>query len=180
MRNPALKFVLALSLIGGALSTAYADDLPYNLLISGTIIPQTCDVESDSQSQTVTIGDFSPSDFPGVGSVSTAKDFQIKLTGCTAGITGAKVAFTGNADATDPTLLALSDTGSTGSMATGIGVQILDSSQKVIPINNADSDVYALQEGDNQLNFALRYKSTAATVTSGEATAVMYFDLNYQ
>ena len=65
-------------------------------------------------------------------------------------------------------------------MATGIGVQILDANQNPISINNSDSDVYPLVEGDNTLDFYLRYKSTKTDVTAGDATAVMYFDMNYQ
>ncbi|MFK3660748.1 fimbrial protein [Scandinavium sp. NPDC088450] len=180
MNTRLLTLALSCFLLGFTLDAAGDDTDIANLVISGTILPQTCDVESGSQNQTVTIGDFAAKDFPSVGSVTTAKDFPINLTGCTAGIEGAKITFTGTADTTDPTLLALSDTEGNGTLATGIGVQIIDANQQPISINNADSTVYPLTEGDNQLNFALRYKSTAATVTSGDATAVMYFDLSYQ
>lgn len=163
-------------------STAQADDSSYNLKITGTIVAQTCDVTSSSQNQTVHIGDFSSGEFSGTGSTSAEKQFSINLRGCTPGISGAKVMFSGAADATNSTLLALSDTTGGGEMATGLGVEILDENQNTIPVNNSSSDssLYALKEGANTLNFFLRYKSTSDTVTSGNATAVMYFDLEYQ
>lgn len=46
--------------------------------------------------------------------------------------------------------------------------------------NNADSVVYPLKAGRNTLSFYIRYKSTRPTVTSGNATAVMYFDMQYE
>ena len=156
-----------------------ADDVS-NLRITGTIVAQTCDVVSSSQNQTVNIGDFATTDFPASGSTGAEKSFTINLTGCTAGIAGAKVMFSGTADATNPQLLALSDTGGGETMATGIAVEILDGHHQPVTINNADSSLYLLQAGDNPLRFYLRYKSTADTVTAGNATAVMYFDLQYQ
>ena len=82
----------------------------------------------------------------------------------------------------DPTLLALSDNGkgTPGRMATGLGVELLDSNRTPIPINNTESSLYPLLPGDNTLTFYLHYKSTLPVVTSGNATAVMYFDLLYQ
>ena len=171
-----------LGLVLAVTAPAQADDSDYNLMITGTIVAQTCDVTSNSQNQTVHIGDFSTGEFPVAGSTSAEKQFSINLLGCTPGISGAKVMFSGAADAADSTLLALSDTTGGGEMATGVGVEILDESQNTIPVNNSSSDssLYALKEGANTLHFFLRYKSTADTVTSGNATAVMYFDLEYQ
>ncbi|MDI4738431.1 fimbrial protein, partial [Salmonella enterica subsp. enterica serovar Kentucky] len=42
------------------------------------------------------------------------------------------------------------------------------------------SVVYPLKAGRNTLSFYIRYKSTRPTVTSGNATAVMYFDMQYE
>jgi type 1 fimbria pilin len=153
-----------------------------NLKFTGTIVATPCDVDTSSTNQDVTIGQFSPADFPSVGTTTAAVKFNIKLKDCNKSITGSKVLFSGTSDNSDPTLLALSNTGkgTEGKMATGIGVQILDANQNPISINNSDSDVYPLIEGDNILNFFLRYKSTKTDVTAGDATAVMYFDMNYQ
>jgi type 1 fimbria pilin len=90
------------------------------------------------------------------------------------------VIFSGTADATNPALLALSDTSGGGEMATGVAVEILDGNRQLMPINATDTALLPLQAGDNTLPFFLRFKSTSDTVTAGNATAVMYFDLQYQ
>ena len=67
-----------------------------------------------------------------------------------------------------------------GGMATGIAVQILDAqSQQEIPLNQVQP-LTPLKAGDNTLKYQLRYKSTKAGATGGNATAVLYFDLVYQ
>ena len=88
----------------------------------------------------------------------------------------------GTADSDNPALLALSDTGmgSEKMLASGVGVEILDEDQDAVSINNTSSVVYPLKTGRNTLSFYIRYKSTRPTVTSGNATAVMYFDLQYE
>ena len=124
--------------------------------------------------------DFNISDFQAANTVSTAADLNIDITGCAAGITGADVLFSGEADTLAPTLLKLTDTGGSGGMATGIAVQILDAqSQQEIPLNQVQP-LTPLKAGDNTLKYQLRYKSTKAGATGGNATAVLYFDLVYQ
>lgn len=99
---------------------------------------------------------------------------NIDITGCAAGITGADVLFSGEADTLAPTLLKLTDTGGSGGMATGIAVQILDAqSQQEIPLNQIQP-LTPLKAGDNTLKYQLRYKSTKAGATGGNATAVLY------
>ncbi|WP_044611878.1 fimbrial protein [[Enterobacter] lignolyticus] len=161
---------------------AHADDGSYNLKLTGTIVAETCNVDASSETQTVRLGQFSTADFPTVGSTSRSAPLPITLTGCTQNITGGQVWFTGTADSDDPSLLALSDTGmgADAQMATGVAVQILDGSQSPVSINNTHSAVYPLHAGDNVLTFNLRYMSTKSQVTAGNATAVMYFDLQYQ
>lgn len=65
-------------------------------------------------------------------------------------------------------------------LASGIGVEILNEDQDTVSINNTDSVVYPLKAGRNTLSFYIRYKSTRPMVTSGNATAVMYFDMQYE
>ncbi|MBU9843754.1 fimbrial protein [Rahnella ecdela] len=152
----------------------------YNLQLTGTILSRSCEVDSSSQKQTVKIGEFSIYDFSSTGSVSRSKPFNIILKDCGSAATGAVLSFTGINDAADPALLALSDTGGTGAMASGIAVQILNDTQQPLDLNSASPPTYALLPGDNTLSFYLRYKSTKDVVTAGNATAVMYFDLQYQ
>lgn len=160
---------------------AWADGT-YNLKFIGTIKAETCDVDTSSIEQAVDLGQFSTADFPSVGSVTRSKQFDINLKNCTQSITGTKVWFTGIQDADDPALLGLTKTGGGEGniMAGGVGVEVLDVSHSPIAINNTQSMVFPLKASLNTLSFYLRYKSTKATVTAGNATAVMYFDLQYQ
>lgn len=147
-----------------------------SISLHGSFTGPTCDVQTPNQS--VHIGDFYTSDFATTGSVTSAKNFEIKLQNCTSSIAGTKVTFSGTQDANNKNLLALQSSGA--GMASGIGVEILDKNSKTIAINNTTSDVYSLASGDNTLQFALRYKSTLPTVLEGDASAIMYFDLQYQ
>ncbi|MFI3044102.1 fimbrial protein [Klebsiella aerogenes] len=168
---------LTLALLFGWLAPGASAET-YNLQMTGTILSRTCEVES--KTQTVDIGQFAASDFSATGSVSAAKAFNIRLTGCGSATTGALLSFSGASDNNNPALLALSDTGETGIMASGIGVEILDNKQQTLSINSPAPPFYALAPGDSTLSFYLRYKSTRDVVTAGNATAVMYFDLQYQ
>ena len=154
---------------------------PMGLVVAGeNVVDQGCDVATKSALQNIHIGDFNISDFQAANTVSTAADLNIDITGCAAGITGADVLFSGEADTLAPTLLKLTDTGGSGGMATGIAVQILDAqSQQEIPLNQVQP-LTPLKAGDNTPKYQLRYKSTKAGATGGNATAVLYFDLVYQ
>lgn len=183
MHKTYLSSLLAVVLLAmSAGQAALAADGSYNLKFTGTIVAETCDVDSSSIEQTIDLGQFSTADFPSVGSVTKFKPFNINLKNCTQNISGAKVWFTGTQDNANPALLKLTDTGmgTADTMATGVGVEILDDNQTSIAINNSNSSVFPLKAGQNTLSFYLRYKSTLATVTAGNATAVMYFDLQYQ
>lgn len=175
-----LYLFAAWALVWGPLCRA--DDTGYNLEFTGTIVAQTCDVEMSSLSQSIDLGQFSVDDFPSVGTTTKFKPFNVNLKNCSRGISGTKIWFTGEADNDNPALLALTDTGmgTQNMLASGVGVEILDENQDDISINNADSVVYPLKAGRNTLSFYIRYKSTQPTVTSGNATAVMYFDLQYE
>ena len=163
-------------------SGCWADDTGDNLEFTGTIMAQACDVEVSSLSQSIDLGQFSVADFSSTGTTTKFKPFNINLKNCSRGISGTKIWFTGTADSDNPALLALSETGmgSTNILASGVGVEILDDDQDAVDINNADSVVYPLKAGRNTLSFYIRYKSTRPVVISGNATAVMYFDLQYE
>lgn len=145
---------------------------------SGNIYSATCNVDSESQNQSIDMGDTSFSDFSLAGETSEKTSFLIKLSDCSDSIKSAKIVFSGTSDSDDPMLLAINT--SSEDSATGVGIEILDSSDTPIQINSAEPYTYSLSAGENEIPFALRYKSTSATVTPGSANAVMYFDLSYQ
>lgn len=176
-----LKRGLFLALLCGS-PFCQASNTGNNLEFTGTIVAQTCDVEISSVSQSIDLGQFSVEDFLAIGTWTKAKPFNINLKNCSRGITGTKIWFTGTADSDDPSLLALTDTGmgNENMLASGVGVEINNDDGDEISINNSNSAVYSLKAGRNTLSFYIRYKSTRPVVTSGNATAVMYFDLQYE
>ncbi|MNL64720.1 Type-1 fimbrial protein, A chain precursor [compost metagenome] len=92
----------------------------------------------------------------------------------------ASVAFTGQIDPTDKTLLAITS-GSNDNTAQGVGIEILDSQSSTLTPDGATfSAAKALIEGTNTLNFTARYKSTAATTAPGQANADATFVMKYE
>lgn len=161
-------------------SHSYAADPSYNVKFTGKIVSSTCEISTDSTNQTVPLGDHISSDFSAIGVTTQPVNFKIKLMNCSDKVSGASLTFTGDTDTDDATLLALSDTGmgSSGILATGLGVQLLDKDKNSLPLNKPV--LSSLTTGDNTLDYYLRYKSTKSVVTAGDATAVMYFDIQYQ
>lgn len=168
----------AVGLMGVLISSANAADS--TLAVTGNVVASGCEVDTGSENQKVKIGTFSGKNFPSVGSTSSFKAMNINLSKCYDKLTTIQVKFSGVPDADNPTLLALTDTGAGTAVATGVGVELLDNGGKTIPFNAESPQTFELDEGNNTLSFLLRYKSTRYPVTSGEASAVMYFDLTYQ
>ncbi|MCU6361303.1 fimbrial protein, partial [Enterobacter quasiroggenkampii] len=127
-----------------------------------------CDVDTGSVNQKVKLGTFSGKDFPTIGSTSAFKAMNINLSNCYEKLSTIQVRFSGVSDADNPTLLAVTDTGSGGTIATGVGVELLDNGGKTIPFNADAPQTFELDEGNNTLSFLLRYKSTHYPVTPGE------------
>lgn len=178
------------ALVGGAISPVahaatsgqYAGRL--NLQVTGNVVPTSCDVDSSSQNLTVPMGDLSAGVFQSVGDVGPARPFRIRLKNCVAAASGtlnATVTFSGQADAINNDLLALSDTGGVGAgnMAAGVGLQILDGRNRQALALGAASTAYTLNAGDNILTYFLRYKATTVPVQAGNANAIMYYDMAY-
>lgn len=65
-------------------------------------------------------------------------------------------------------------------MASGVGVEILDSAMNPVDLNKSLS-IGTLKTGaTNTLNYSLRYKATEIPVKAGNASAIMYFDVSYK
>lgn len=175
-------FISAIAIMLWLPTTQADDSLSTNLQIFGTIIGESCEVDVNSKEQTVYLGAFDLSEFPTTGTTTSPTPFTIDLNNCSRAINGTKVWFSGTPDINNPDLLMLRDTGrgTEREMATGVGVEILDTDNQPVSINNKESSVYPLVQGTNILTFYLRYKSTLPEVTPGNATAIMYFDLLYQ
>ena len=142
---------------------------------SGRITAETCFVQAASNSQQIDMGEFSVADFLRAGDVSAAKPFNVVLERCSAGITAAKVTFSGTLNPDDRQLIALTPGSDT---ARGIGIELLNvAGQRIVPGTQVRHPV---GPGSATLSYSLRYRATGTAVGAGSANAVILFDVDYE
>lgn len=183
----ATTVVATLALVSAA---AYAEDpvpAPAVSVNGGTVhfkgelVNAACAVNTESADQIVNLGQYRTAKFSNVGDTTTNVPFTIELNDCDPAVAKtASVAFSGQIDGSDNTLLAVSS-GSNDNAAKGVGIEILDSkSSTLIPDGASFSAEQTLIEGTNTLKFAARYKATAATTEPGQANADATFVMKYE
>jgi major type 1 subunit fimbrin (pilin) len=167
--------VVALMAASAFASSAFAADGAVNF--TGTITDAACTVDTASKDQNVFLGNIARTAFPVAGTLAAPKKFTLVLTDCPDTVTGATVRFDGNQVSGDNSILALTAGDTT---ATGVGIQISDNQNKVVPLYE-DSSVYPLvSTGANNLDFSARYISLTDAVTVGDANGVTQFTVVYQ
>lgn len=156
-------------------SSAFAADGQVNF--KGEIIDSACTVvNSVSSPLDVTLGQVAKTAFTGAGSTAAATGFTLQLKDCPATVSSATVKFDGAAVSGDNSVLALTDE---AGVATGVGIQLSDASNTVLPLFTASSAYPLSSTETNDLNFVARYIATSATVTAGPANSVASFTVNY-
>ncbi|PTA93660.1 type 1 fimbrial protein subunit FimA [Kosakonia sp. H7A] len=147
----------------------------------GELVNAACAVSTKSSEQTVTLGQYRTASFSKVGDTTAQVPFSIVLNDCDPSVAKtAAVAFSGQTDATNAALLALTSADN-GSTASGVGIEILDNTSTALKPDGATfSTAQALVEGTNTLHFSARYKATAATATPGQANADATFIMKYE
>lgn len=147
----------------------------------GELVNAACAVNTKSADQIVNLGQYRTAKFTKVGDTTSNIPFNIELNDCDPDVAKtASVAFTGQIDPTDKTLLAVTS-GNNDNTAKGVGIEILDSQSSTLTPDGATfSAAKALIEGTNTLNFTARYKSTAATTAPGQANADATFVMKYE
>ncbi|VDZ85071.1 fimbrial protein [Kluyvera intermedia] len=141
---------------------------------SGTLVADPCQVDVDSEDQTVDFGAIASKTFINHDQ-SAPETFHILLKDCDLTL-GEKVSVTfyGEKDATEPALFAV-----TG-QARGIALAITDSEGHPVTPDGAQS-WRPLAPGDVQLTWQARVQSTAGkAVTEGEFQSVVTFSLQYE
>lgn len=179
-----IKSVLAAALLSAGTMATAATTVPGGTVhFTGQIVNAACAVSAGSNNQTINLGQYRTANFDKVGAYSGEKNFSIQLEDCDTSVsTQASVAFSGTAASGDSTVLAVSNIsgGGVSGAAGGVGIEIRDSTTKVLSPNGSTfSTAQALVDGVNVLNFTARYKSTAATVTPGQADADATFTMQY-
>lgn len=147
----------------------------------GELVNAACSVATESQDQTVQLGQYRTEILKIAGDVSTKIPFNINLVNCDTKIAKtAKVSFHGPQDADNLQLLAVSATGGNQIQATKVGIEILDDTDKTLPPDNSSlSSAYTLIDNNNSLKFFARYKATGKS-TAGQANADATFRMIYE
>lgn len=179
LSNIASTVIATLATVAGA---AHAEDPVAPVSVNGgtvhfkgELVNAACSVNTDSSEQTVNLGQYRTAKFTKVGDTTSNIPFTIELNDCDPAVAKtAAVAFTGQIDATDKTLLAVSS-GNNDNSAKGVGIEILDSKSSTLTPDGATfSAAQNLIEGTNTLNFTARYKATAATTEQARQTRTQH------
>ena len=144
---------------------------------TGNITNAGCSVASDSLSKTVALGNVSSSALTTAGNTAGAHLFTINLTDCPED-PSAHVRFDGTTNASNSSILALTDAGQEGT-ATNVGVALYESDSTTPIIIGVPSSTINMTEGSNSLNFYAKYYATGAA-TAGTATSTATFTVVYQ
>ncbi|KND59331.1 Fimbrial adhesin [Candidatus Burkholderia verschuerenii] len=146
--------------------------------ISGnmTVTSGTCTTPDVS----VPMGTYLTTELKGLNTTTTAVNFNVALKACPAGMNSIAYRI-------DPVTTVINSANSVvalnaASTATGVGVQLLDSSGAVFPLSTQKtfSGYNSATGGDYALAFKARYYQTAATLTPGTANTSMTVSMVYQ
>lgn len=166
------------ALLSLAVTDAYAADS--TITINGYVRDNACAVAGESKEFTVDLMNNAAKQFHAVGATTPLVPFRIVLSPCGSAVTAVKVGFVGIADSVNTDLLKL-DGGP--SAAAGMGVQILDAQQRMLPLNAtspAISWTTLTPSQTNTLNFYARLMATQVPVTAGLVNATATFTLEFQ
>ena len=143
---------------------------------TGKITDVSCDVTTDTKSQTVDLGTWAKSYFD-AQSETTLTPFNIKVENCPDTVKTVSVLFDGTSDANDATLL------KTTGQAAGVGIKLYeDDRSTAIKLNSVSKaqDIDSVSgKGSKTLNFFADYKATGIPVTTGDANADANFLMVY-
>lgn len=143
-----------------------------NFELRGTVVAVTCKVDTPDQDKYVDLRSWDIKKLVNPPYVTKSIPFKIKITGCPD--TNVSISFTGAKDNSNTELLAL-DSDST---ASGVGIEILDTLNKRLPMNNNSKYVRTSEHGDAVISFSARYVATGKP-EPGSANAVSEFTLTY-
>lgn len=157
-----------------AINNAFAADGTIDF--TGEITDQACELAAGSDALKVNLGKVSKKALPSAGSTAAATKFTIKLINCPATVTTASVKFDADSYLGDDTVIKLKEE---AGVATGVGIQITDDVNTVVPLFTASKDYPLQQNVENNLDFRARYIAKSDTVTTGPANGTATFTINY-
>lgn len=144
-----------------------------NIELYGNIVDFTCVAEGSDSDKTVTLGTWPTKQLSTAGSRTQPVPFTLKLTGCPPG--SASITFSGKAEGSDNSLLALND----ASAARNVAVEIRDRDKTRLALQQASQVVVVDAGGNAELSFYANYIATADNPQPGRADADATFMINY-
>jgi len=168
----------ALALAGAVSLSAQAE----TVRITGRLVPGSCNLET---TPVVQLGNTISSAQLSVADASQAQsapvDFTVRLSNCPAITTQVTATVSGTADASDPTLFAVS--GGTG-LAGGVGIRLTDRdhSNAVLSNNGSSTVVVSNAVPTNRtatFNWQARVKRSAFPVTAGQVQTTVVVNISY-
>jgi len=162
--------------LGMVCSQSFAADS--TITIGGYVRDNACTVSTESKEFSVNLLTHASKQFDTAGATTPLIPFRIVLSPCGSSVTAVKVGFNGVQDGINNNLLKIDSGG-----AAGVGVQILNSQQVMLPINAPSSAISwtTLTPGQtNTLGFYARLMATYVPVTAGPVNATATFTLEFQ
>lgn len=157
---------------------------PVAITIKGTILDNTCTVDTSGSDLSPTMDPVSASDLKGVGTTLAKRDIKISLKDCGKDITrGVIISAKGESDTSDTDGFAFKNASTGENAASGVGLQFYKSADKSTPFKpNGDvtETISSLQEGDNTLTFAASYVATTEKPGPGDFSTTVNLTLSYQ
>lgn len=156
-----------------------ADAADSTITITGQLKDNMCSVSVGSQDFIVDLQTYATNAFRSIGSTSNMVPFYITLENCGSAASGVKINMTGTTDSSNNTLFRNS---TAAGFATGIGVQVLNSTGVVIQPNQSTSNLTSTTLNANQTNvitYYARMVSTTNSIGAGTVSAAANFTLQY-
>lgn len=151
------------------------------ITLEGNILGQSCNINSNQLTKTVTFNDIQLSDFVGVGSSTKPENLTINLSGCTGNVQTLSYQFSGEADDINPELFKVKGSSSIeeNGIASGLGIEVVDINSTVMVPNQKFPLLRTITTSTYNLEFKISYKSTRENITAGDASSILYLDIYY-
>ncbi|WP_153448274.1 fimbrial protein [Vibrio algicola] len=167
------QFFMVMGLLSVGMTSAYASSGVVNF--TGSIVADSCTVNSGTTDVQVTLGNVSAGDLQSANDHSTHKNFSISLTECPAN-SNVAFRFDGEQDENNSNLLKITG-GDT--VATGVAIGLFNADGTALALGD-DSTTFPIDgSGSGSANFQAAYISTGAGATAGEANGVANFTIIY-
>lgn len=176
MRTLNRQLGLLLLLLPGFSSVTQAELARINLIMSATLVAASCEVSVGSDDQYVYMGNWSVRQPTSTLPTMPAARFVINLENCSGLTKGISVTFSGIANPTEPTLLALSGNGS----AKNVAIALLDQNRSFLPLGRTILVAAPVSASRTAaLVFFSQYRATGP-VTPGKGDGDATFTLSYE